>query len=205
MQEFQSQFIGQKVLILGLARQGLASARFFVGAGAHVTISDIATANKLETELATLGDLPVQFALGGHPVSLLDECDLLCLSGGVPPQIEIVRTAIERNIPLTNDSLLTIQLAKARQIGPVVAITGSSGKTTTTTLVGEMLRASGLTVHVGGNIGTPLVDRLDTVQSSDVLVLELSSFHLLQESILHLIQLWPTRRKQPRSGRSSPM
>ena len=161
MQAFQEQFRGQKIVILGLARQGLASARFFVQAGAYVTISDVATADKLESELATLGDLPVELALGGHPLSLLDDCDLLCLSGGVPPQIEIVRTAIERNIPLTNDSLLTIQMAgqlrKQGKIGPIIAITGSSGKATTTTLVGEMLRQSGLTVHIGGNIGTPLL------------------------------------------------
>lgn len=173
-----NEFAGKSILILGLARQGLALARFFVKAGAQVTVSDAAAADKLADELAALGDLPVTLALGGHPLSLLDGCDLLCLSGGVPPQLPIVQTAIERGIRLSNDSLLTLQLAPC----PVIAITGSSGKTTTTTLVGEMLRESfgngGRRAHVGGNIGTPLLDRLTHVQATDIIVLELSSFQL---------------------------
>ncbi|MBP7964499.1 MAG: UDP-N-acetylmuramoyl-L-alanine--D-glutamate ligase [Caldilineaceae bacterium] len=174
----EHEFSGKSILILGLARQGLALARFFVKAGAQVTVSDAATAEKLAEELGALGDLPVTLALGGHPLSLLDGCDLLCLSGGVPAQLPIVQTAIERGIPLSNDSLLTLQMAPC----PVIAITGSSGKTTTTTLVGEMLRESfadtDRTVHVGGNIGTPLLDRLDQVRPTDIMVLELSSFQL---------------------------
>jgi UDP-N-acetylmuramoylalanine--D-glutamate ligase len=86
--------------------------------------------------------------------------------------------AIVRGIPLSNDSLLTLQLARQRGLGPLVALTGSSGKTTTTTLVGQMLAAAGYKVHVGGNIGTPLIDRLDEVQPGEPVVLELSSFQL---------------------------
>ncbi|GIV73188.1 MAG: UDP-N-acetylmuramoylalanine--D-glutamate ligase [Caldilinea sp.] len=171
-------FRGQKVVILGLARQGSALARFFVAAGARVTVSDAAPAERLATELARLRDLPVELALGGHPLELLDRCDLLCLSGGVPAQLPIVQEAIRRKIPLSNDSLLTLQLARQRGLGPIAAITGSSGKTTTTTLVGEMLAAGGRRVHVGGNIGTPLIDRLDSIAPGDCIVLELSSFQL---------------------------
>lgn len=171
-------FAGKKVVILGLARQGLALARFFTEEGAQVVISDMASAEKLQGELDKLGDLPVELALGGHPLALLDGCDLLCLSGGVPPQIEVVQTAIARGIPLSNDSLLTLQCARQRGLGPIIALTGSSGKTTTTTLVGLMLAASGKKVHVGGNIGTPLLDRLHTIQPGDCIVLELSSFQL---------------------------
>jgi UDP-N-acetylmuramoylalanine--D-glutamate ligase len=166
------------VLILGLARQGLALCRYFVAEGANVTVSDAAPAEKLGAELAALNGLPVALALGGHPESLLDGCDLLCLSGGVPAQLPIVQEAIRRGIRLSNDSLLTLQLAPC----PVIAITGSSGKTTTTTLVGEMLRrtfaGTDCTVHVGGNIGTPLLDRLAGVGEDDLIVLELSSFQL---------------------------
>ena len=72
------------------------------------------------------------FASGEDRLTILDGCDLLCLSGGVPPQSPIVRAAIERHIPLSNDSLLTLQTAKLLGLGPVVAITGSSGKSTTT-------------------------------------------------------------------------
>lgn len=174
----RQRFAGKRVVILGLARQGIALARFFANAGAQTVISDAADAETLAAEVARLGDLPLELLLGGHPISLLDGCDLLCLSGGVPPQLEIVQAAIARGIGLSNDSLLTMQLAQACGLGPVIAITGSSGKTTTTTVVGQMLAASGKTVHVGGNIGTPLIDRLDQIAPGDCIVLELSSFQL---------------------------
>ncbi len=173
-----SVFSGKRIVILGLARQGQALARFFVAAGAAVTISDAAPAEKLGAELAKLGDLPVQFELGGHPLALLDGCDLLCLSGGVPAQLPIVQAAIQRGIALSNDSLLTLQLAAQAGLGPLIAITGSSGKTTTTTLAGLMLRAAGKQVHVGGNIGMPLIDKLDDIRPGEPIVLELSSFQL---------------------------
>ncbi len=163
---------------MGLARQGLALARFLVAAGAQVTVSDAAPAEKLAAEIEKLGDLPVRLVLGGHPLALLDECDLLCLSGGVPAQLPVVQAAMAARIPLSNDSLLTLQLAAGRGLGPLIAITGSSGKTTTTTLTGLMLEASGLKTHVGGNIGLPLIDRLDTIRPGEPVVLELSSFQL---------------------------
>jgi UDP-N-acetylmuramoylalanine--D-glutamate ligase len=117
--------------------------------------------------------------LGEHPLSLLDECDLLCLSGGVPPETPLPQEARRRGIPLSNDSLLTLHLSAA----PMMGITGSSGKTTTTTLVGEMLEAAGFRPWVGGNIGMPLIDRIPLgVQAEgevpELLVLELSSFQL---------------------------
>lgn len=171
-------FAGKKVVILGLARQGTALARFFAAARAHVVVSDLAPAEKLQAERAALGDLPVDLVLGSHPPSLLDGCALLCLSGGVPPQNPLVRSAIERGIPLTNDSLLTLQMARLMGLGPTITITGSSGKTTTTTLTGNILAAGHPAVHVGGNIGTPLLDRLAAIAPGAPLVLELSSFQL---------------------------
>jgi UDP-N-acetylmuramoylalanine--D-glutamate ligase len=81
-----------------------------------------------------LDGLPIRYVLCGHPLSLLDNCDLLCLSGGVPPQLPIVQEASRQGIPLSNDSLLTFQLAYQMGLGPIIAVTGSSGKTTTTTL-----------------------------------------------------------------------
>ncbi len=138
-------FAGKQVVILGLARQGLALARYFARNGADVVVSDAASAEQLQPEIEALKDLPVKLVLGGHPLSLLDEADLLCLSGGVPPQLEIVQTAIARGIRLSNDSLLTMQLCRLHGLGPIIAVTGSSGKTTTTMLVGEMLAAGGKT------------------------------------------------------------
>ncbi len=174
---------GKRVLILGLARQGMALARYCTAAGAQVTISDMAPADKLGDELASLNGLVragrVALALGGHPLALLDGCELLCLSGGVPPQSPIVQEAIRRAIPLSNDSLMTFQIARARGLGPLIGITGSSGKTTTTTLVGQMLaQGASRPVHVGGNIGAPLLDKLDSIAPGEPIVLELSSFQL---------------------------
>ncbi len=169
------------VVILGLARQGAAAARFFLKQGATVIISDArdesvlaGAKHALESFAAEHASGRLRFVFGGHPLEMLDGADLLCLSGGVSPAIPIAQEAVRRGIPLTNDALLTLQHCPV----PVIGVTGSAGKTTTTTLVGLMLQAAGFTVHVGGNIGTPLLDRLDAVGSGDKVVLELSSFQL---------------------------
>ena len=94
----------QKYLVLGLARQGLALARWLTAQGARVTVSDMKPADQLEREIAALRDLPIHYALGGHPIDLLDDCDVLCLSGGVPIDLPIVLEAKARAIPLTNDA-----------------------------------------------------------------------------------------------------
>lgn len=169
---------GKHVVVLGLARQGAAAARYLYAAGATVTVSDRANEEQLRSAIEGLADLPVRFALSDHPLDLLDHCDLVVLSGGVPPQIPFVQEAIARGIRLNNDGLLTLRLARARDLGPIVAVTGSSGKTTTTTLIGEMLANDRPAVHVGGNIGVPLVDRMDDIRPAEPIVLELSSFQL---------------------------
>ncbi len=174
-------YAGQRVTILGFARQGMAAARFLLANGAQVTLSDLRRAEQLVTpreELVryaeTYGYARPRFVLGEHPLALLDATDLLCLSGGVSPAIPIVQEAVQRSIPLSNDGQLTLRHCPV----PIVGITGSAGKTTTTTLTGLMLGQAGHTVHVGGNIGTPLLDRLDTVGPGDKVVMELSSFQL---------------------------
>jgi UDP-N-acetylmuramoylalanine--D-glutamate ligase len=173
---------GLRVVVLGLARQGIAASRFFLTEGARITISDMRSEEQLAAAHAALERYVAEtrppgtlhFALGGHPLNLLDDADLLCLSGGVSPAIPIVQEAAHRGIPLTNDGLLTLEHCRA----PIVGLTGSAGKTTTTTLVGLMLEAAGRAVHVGGNIGTPLLDRLAAVGAGDRVVMELSSFQL---------------------------
>lgn len=164
----------EAVVILGLARQGKALAHFFAGRGVAVTISDSRTAEQLATAMDDLADLDLRYVLGEHPLSLLDGCDLLCLSGGVPLELPIVRAAQRREIPLSNDA----QEFLARCPAPVVGITGSAGKTTTTTLVGRMLAASGITTWVGGNIGNPLINDLGDIEQGNRVVMELSSFQL---------------------------
>ncbi|MDY6876940.1 MAG: UDP-N-acetylmuramoyl-L-alanine--D-glutamate ligase [Chloroflexota bacterium] len=163
-----------RVVILGLARQGTALARFLALAGAEVTVSDLRDEAALAGHLAELVDLPIHYVLGEHPFSLLDEADLLCLSGGVPVDIPIVVEARRRSIPLSNDAQIFLERCPA----PVIGITGSAGKTTTTALVGEMCHAAGLCAWVGGNIGNPLIADLDQIQPDDWVVMELSSFQL---------------------------
>ena len=148
--------------------------RWLAAHGAGVTASDVKPAEELQDAIETLRDVPVTYALGGHPLSLLDECDVLCLSGGVPIDLPIVAEARRREIPLTNDAQLFVERCPA----PIIGITGSAGKTTTTTLVGEMLRAAGYTTWVGGNIGNPLIGDLASMQPTDWVAMELSSFQL---------------------------
>ncbi|MGC9468550.1 MAG: UDP-N-acetylmuramoyl-L-alanine--D-glutamate ligase [Anaerolineae bacterium] len=162
------------VVILGLARQGLALARFFAEQGAQVTASDSRSREELVDAMAELADLDITYALGGHPFAVLEGCDLLCLSGGVPLDLPLVEEAVRRGIPLSNDA----QEFLIRCEAPVVGITGSAGKTTTTALVGKMLAASGLRTWVGGNIGNPLINDLSDIQVEDRVVMELSSFQL---------------------------
>jgi len=162
------------VVILGLARQGTALARFLVQAGAEVTISDLRTEERLSDPLAELEGLPIRYVLGEHPSSLLERADLLCLSGGVPVEAPIVVEARRRGIPLSNDAQLFLERCPA----PVIGITGSAGKTTTTALVGEMCRAAGLRTWMGGNIGNPLIADLGEIKPDDRVVMELSSFQL---------------------------
>jgi UDP-N-acetylmuramoylalanine--D-glutamate ligase len=164
----------QHFVVLGLARQGLAVTRWLVGQGAHVTVSDVKPEVELQGAIEALRDLDVNFVLGGHPPSLLDECDVLCLSGGVPLDRPIVLEAQQRGVLLTNDAQLFIERCPA----PVVGITGSAGKTTTTSLTGEIFKAAHHTTWVGGNIGNPLIGDLAELLPTDRVVLELSSFQL---------------------------
>jgi len=165
---------GKHLLILGLARQGTALARFAVQEGATVTISDLRPAAILQAEISGLADLDINFVLGSHPLSLLDGVDLLAISGGVPADAPFVQAARERNIPITNDSQEFLKRCPAKVIG----ITGSAGKTTTTALVGAMGKASTRRTWVGGNIGRPLIAHLDEIEAGDIVVQELSSFQL---------------------------
>jgi UDP-N-acetylmuramoylalanine--D-glutamate ligase len=168
------------VVVLGLARQGTALAGFLVQARADVTVSDLRDEAALADPLAELAGLPIRYVLGEHPLSLLDGADLLCLSGGVPVDIPIVAEARRRSIPLSNDAQLFLERCPA----PVVGITGSAGKTTTTALLGEMCRAAAgergtsARTWVGGNIGNPLITDLGQIEPDDCVVIELSSFQL---------------------------
>ncbi|MEM7336556.1 MAG: UDP-N-acetylmuramoyl-L-alanine--D-glutamate ligase [Chloroflexota bacterium] len=165
---------GQKLLILGLARQGKALARYASSVGAKVTISDLRPMSTLKAELDDLKDCPIAYVLGEHPMSLLDDLDMMAVSGGVPLEAPLVQAALADGVTVTNDSQEFIK----RSPTAVIGITGSAGKTTTTALTGVMSQVAGRTTWVGGNIGRPLISDLDKMSKDDIVVQELSSFQL---------------------------
>ncbi len=171
---------GKHVLILGAARQGLALARWLSLHGARVTLSDMRSEDELRLARESLAEFPIDWALGGHPLELLDSMDVLCLSGGIPLTLPIVAEAVKRGISLSNDSQIFMEAVPCKTIG----ITGSAGKTTTTTLVGRMAKnAYGDKAYMGGNIGDPLINYVDNMKVEDVAILELSSFQLDQMTV----------------------
>jgi UDP-N-acetylmuramoylalanine--D-glutamate ligase len=188
---------GKRVLILGAARQGLALARWLSLHGAHVTLNDTRSADELRLARESLAEYQIDWAFGGHPLELLDSTDVLCLSGGVPLTLPIVVEAVKRGIPLSNDSQIFMEVAPCKTVG----ITGSAGKTTTTTLVGNMAKLSYQnaesrrqmdelsafrilpSVYIGGNIGDPLINYVDNMKTDDIAILEISSFQLDQMTI----------------------
>jgi len=178
----------QKVVIIGAARQGQALARYLLEHGASVIITDQRPIEALDVAQQALADIntsstKLQWVCGGHPFSLLADATLLCPSGGVPLDLPLIEEAQRRGISLSNDSQVFLETAPCKVIG----ITGSAGKTTTTTLVGRMGQAavaltSGPKVYrrvwVGGNIGSPLIAKVDQMQPDDLAIMELSSFQL---------------------------
>lgn len=163
---------GKRVLVIGFGRQGKSLAKWLPTVGAAVVVNDATAPEKLGINPA---DFPnVEFVLGSHPENLLDRCDVICVSGGVSLEMELLIEARKRHIPLTNDAQLFLERCPA----PVIGITGSAGKTTTTTLVGEIVKNAGFRTWVGGNIGDVLLDVLEQITRDDVVVMELSSFQL---------------------------
>ncbi len=178
MKEMYMDFKNKYVLILGLARSGSAAAIKLSNLGAYVTISDIKPRETFENADA-LESKGIKLVFEGHPLTLLDNCDLLVLSPGIPSDIKIVTEAKKRNIPVISELELGYWFAAS----PIIAITGTNGKTTTTTLIGEILKNDGKRVAVAGNIGTPLVSEVEKTLENDYLVVEVSSFQL--ENILY--------------------
>jgi UDP-N-acetylmuramoylalanine--D-glutamate ligase len=170
---------GQRVLIIGAARQGLALARYLINQGAQVVINDQQPAGSagMKAAQSALSSSMVRWVLGGHPFDALDGIDLVCISGGVPLNLPLIVEAQRRGLPLSNDSQIFMEAVPC----PTIGITGSAGKTTTTTLVGRIAgqAPSGRRrIWVGGNIGNPLINSLEEMRKGDLVVMELSSFQL---------------------------
>jgi UDP-N-acetylmuramoylalanine--D-glutamate ligase len=165
---------GKRVLVVGLGRSGVASALFLQSRGARVTVSDAKSEDQLREQIPTLLDAGIAVETGAHGERTFRDQDLIVVSPGVPVDAEPLVQARALGQPVIGE----IELASQFLPGPIVAITGSNGKTTTTTLVGEILASSGVKTLVGGNIGTPAISFADRATPETVIVLEVSSFQL---------------------------
>ena len=167
-------FRGKKIAVLGMARSGIAAAKLASKLGAKVILSDAKTREQLKDKINQLKDKKIVIETDGHSEKVLKGADFIILSPGIPGDIGILKTAFRLGIPVLSEVEMAYQLLKA----PLVAITGTNGKTTTTTLIGEIIKNSGREVRVAGNIGTPLTSIVDKVSADGLVVAEISSFQL---------------------------
>jgi UDP-N-acetylmuramoylalanine--D-glutamate ligase len=172
---------GKKVLVVGLGKSGLAAALFLRRRGAQVTVSDLRSAQALSKEIPSLLEAGIVVEAGGHGLLTFRRQDLIVVSPGVPlstPELVQVRRL---GLPIIGELELAARFLK----GKVLAITGSNGKTTTTTLSGEIFSAAGLNPLVAGNIGLPVIDVVDQSTEAGWSVLEVSSFQLETTESFH--------------------
>jgi UDP-N-acetylmuramoylalanine--D-glutamate ligase len=183
---------GKKVLIIGAARSGIASARFLADKGAIVALNDQKPIEKWSAEALALREIGVGLLPGEAPSWLLDQLDLVVVSPGVPATIIPIRYAERAGAEVIGE----VELAARYLKGRIVAITGSNGKTTTTSLIGELLGNAGLPTQVGGNIGNALISMVESSRDDGWTVVELSSFQLetiktLRPSIAIVLNVTP--------------
>jgi len=164
----------KRVLVVGLGKSGVASALFLKAHGARVAVSDTKSGDELHNEIPVLLDHGITVETGGHGERTFRGQDLIVVSPGVPVDAATLVQARSLGEAVIGE----IELAAQFLPGPIVAITGSNGKTTTTTLTAEILTAGGLSTLVGGNIGTPAISLADRAKHDTVIVLEVSSFQL---------------------------
>lgn len=169
-----SKYKGKKVLIVGFGLSGVAAAKFFARQGAVVTVTDMKQRTELMDSLKEVGDLKIEYDLGKHTPKYFHEAELIVLSPGVPMNIKPLEEARGMGVPVTTE----VEVAAQQLKEPLIGITGTNGKTTCTTLVGEMFKADGKPAFVGGNIGNPLLNYINDKGKVDCVVAELSSFQL---------------------------
>jgi UDP-N-acetylmuramoylalanine--D-glutamate ligase len=164
----------KNILIVGLGLSGIATARFAKKNGASVTVTDIASEKELGSYAPMAHKLGINMELGNHNIETFERADLIVISPGVPHTILPIKKALAKGIQVLGEFELAARYIRE----PVLAVSGTNGKTTTTTLLGKMLENSGLKVFVGGNIGNPLIDYADKRGTADIVVAEVSSFQL---------------------------
>ena len=156
-----------------MARSGISAASLVLELEGKPFVSDVLPAHELEDVIARLEQRKIEFECGGHSDRLL-QCDYLILSPGVPSNLDILQKAAAAGIPIFSEIELAYWVCRGR----ILAVTGSNGKTTTTTLLGEICKASGMPTVVGGNIGTPFSKVARRVSEDGLAVIEVSSFQL---------------------------
>jgi len=162
------------VLVVGLAKSGLAAARLLLGRGARVTIADRRPAAELEPRGSEAVALGARLVDGGHPAGLVDDCELVVVSPGVPLADPLFDRARELGVPVWGE----VELASRFCRGRIVGVTGSNGKSTVTSMIGAVLRGAGVPGGTGGNLDTPLAELLSLDSDDAVHAVELSSFQL---------------------------
>lgn len=169
-----SEIQGKRVLIVGLAKTGVSLARFLTKNGATVTISDHKSKAELAGSLEGVEGMNVQLELGGHTPKTFLQQDMIILSPGVPPHLKIFDYARSQGVRVTGEFEFCAQFVKE----PVIAVTGTNGKTTTAHLIQTFLKESGVDVWIGGNYGDPLSEYLMNDNKAKVVIAEVSSFML---------------------------
>lgn len=169
------ELLGKNAMVVGLGKSGLAVVRFLVGRGAKVRANDQRSADALGGAASEASALGAELILGGHPAEAFDDLELLVVSPGVPP-LAVLDEVERRGVPVISEIELAARFIEA----PIVAVTGTNGKSTVTSLLGEMCAHLGRPVFVGGNLGQPLIDVVgtDAAGADGVVVVELSSFQL---------------------------
>lgn len=167
-------FKGKTVCVVGFGKSGQAAARYLTAQGAQVIVNDSKSKQELNDALKNFADLKLEYDLGKHSAKSFETAEAIVLSPGVPHNIEGLAEAKARGIPVIND----IDLVMDATTAPIIAVTGTNGKTTTTTMIADMLKLDGKKVFVGGNIGTPALEFTLKGENPEVIVLEVSSFQL---------------------------
>lgn len=169
-----SELKDKRILVVGLGKTGSSLAHFLVAQGAHVTVTDHKSKPELSAQLELMGDLPIKYELGSHSPKTFLQQDLVILSPGVPSNLKIFEYARSQGVKITGEFEFTAGFIKE----PVIAITGTNGKTTVARLVESFLKESGVSSWVGGATERPLIEYLRQEQKSQVVIIEVSSFML---------------------------
>ncbi len=167
-------YSGKTALVVGLARSGIATPRVLNSLNVKVIANDIKTCDQLEDAIKCLDNPDIDFCLGCTPDNLVEKADFIVISPSVPIDSSFIQKAKSLGIEVISEIELASRLCKA----PIIAITGTNGKTTTVTLTGEILKESGKSTYVAGNIGKPFIEKAMELKPDDIAVVEVSSFQL---------------------------